>query len=430
MSTRSANSRDRSAPELPAKVTHPRPSLPLLPPAFGVVQRWSDQPAYAALGKRLELKRILVLKADAIGDFVLSLDAMLELRGAFPEAHITLACGPWNAAMAKSLALFNDIHVVNFFESRADIPRQPFKVEMLNGLEQKHFDLAVDIRTDPDTREMLPHLHATYKCGFESSPEVNAQMTIWLPHAMPPGTETNLAMHQTLLMRRLVHTVIGLFRSTPDVARVLRERVVTPANFDLGFARDRLLVACSTSSGRIVKNWPLARYRRVISWLCDKMGAAVLLLGGPDQTADSERLIAECATPYLASAAGRTTLPESMDLLTKADLYLGNDTGLTHLAARLGTPAVCIYSGIDPAAMWAPIGVDVTLLKAPVPCSPCHITLMSDCHHGQACVLGVSEEDVKAVLRGKIIAAHHRRLGAGSGALDELSSLIKSWANG
>lgn len=385
---------------------------PSLGQPFGLAQRWSDSPAYSAFGKQISLPRILLIKADAIGDFVLALEALLELRQAFPESHITLACGPWNVGMAKSLDLFNEIHVVNFFAPRADIPRPTFTPELLNGLDEKRFDLAVDIRIDADTREMMPFIQATYKCGFESNPATNAQMTLWLPHAMPPGTDANLGMHQTLLMRRLAHTVIGLFRSTPDVARLLRERVAQPSNFDLSFAGERILVACSTSSGRLAKNWPLQRYRNILAWLCSKMEAAVLLLGGEDQKADAEWLIHECGTPYLASAAGRTTLPQSMDLLLKADIYLGNDTGLTHLATRLGTSTVCIYSGIDPTAMWAPIGPDVTLLKAPVPCSPCHIANLADCHYGHACVHDVNEDDVKAALRGKIIAARRRRIEA------------------
>lgn len=433
MPSKSATLRNRTVPEFPPTVAQLRVDRPwsqfspTLTQPFGVVQRWSDLPAYAAFGNRIALQRILLIKADAIGDFVLSLDAMLELRQAFPEAHITLACGPWNVSMAKSLDLFNDIHVVNFFESRADIPRPIFTIDLLNGLEEQSFDLAIDVRIDADTREIMPHIQATYKCGFEARPDLNAQMTMWLPHGMPPGTDANLAMHQTLLMRRLAHTVIGLFRSTPDIALLLRERVATPANFDLGFAEDRILVACSTSSGRLAKNWPLTRYRHIISWLCDKMGAAVLLLGGNDQKIDAERLIKECGSPYVASAVGHTTMAQSMDLLTKADLYLGNDTGLTHLAARLGAPTICIFSGIDPTAMWAPIGSDVTVLKAPVPCSPCHIMNLSDCHYGHACILDINEDDVKAVLRGKIIAAHQKRLGPGM--LEEVSRTAKILSN-
>lgn len=381
---------------------------------LGIAERWSDLAAYRAFDKKVPLERILLVKADAIGDFILSLDAMLALRQAFPEAHLTLACGPWNVEIARALDFFDEIHVVNFFESRADKPRPPFSVKLLNGLEKKFFDLVVDVRIDVDTRVMFPHLQATYKCGFDAgSPELNQMMTMWLPHGMPPGTDMNLGMHQTLLMKRLADSVIGLFRTSPDIGRLLRERIAQPARVDLEFAKGRILVAMNTSSGRLAKNWPLSRYQALIAWLCNTMNVAVFLLGGPDQKEESHYLLEACRTPFLASFVGQTTLRESMDLLTRADLYIGNDTGLTHMAARMGVSSVSIFSGIDPTAMWAPVGPDVTVLRAPTACSACHILQLKDCHHGHSCILDITQEDVRAAVRNKIIAAHRRRITAG-----------------
>jgi len=382
-------------------------------PTIGIAERWSDLSAYQAFDKKKSIQRILLIKADAIGDFILSLDAMLALRQAFPAAHLTLACGPWNVQIARALDLFDEIHVVNFFESRADKPRPPFSVQVLNGLEKKIFDLAVDVRIDLDTRVIFPHIQATYKCGFDAgSLELNQMMTLWLPHGMPPGTDMNLGMHQTLLMKRLADSVIGLFRTSPDIGRLLRERVAQPANVDLGFAEGRVLVAINTSSGRQAKNWPLSRYQALIAWLCNTMKVAVFLLGGPDQEEEAHFLLKTIPTPYLASFVGQTTLRESMDLLTRADLYIGNDTGLTHMAARMGVPSVSIFSGIDPTAMWAPVGQDVTVLRAPSACSPCHILQLADCHHNHRCILDITQEDVHAAVRNKIIAAYRRRISA------------------
>ncbi|MBS0984526.1 glycosyltransferase family 9 protein [Gluconobacter cerinus] len=381
---------------------------------FGIAERWSDLAAYQAFDKKVPIERILLIKADAIGDFILSLDAMLAMRQAFPNAHLTLACGPWNVEIARALDFFDEIHVVNFFASRADIPRPPFSAKLLNGLEKKFFDLIVDVRIDIDTRVMFPHLQATYKCGFDSgSSELNRMMTMWLPHGMPPGTDMNLGMHQTLLMKRLADSVIGLFRTSPDIGRLLRERIAQPAAVDLGFAQGRILVAINTSSGRLVKNWPLSRYQALISWLCNKMKVAVFLLGGPDQKQDSDYLLETCQTPFLASFIGQTTLRESMDLLTRADLYIGNDTGLTHMAARMGVSSVSIFSGIDPTAMWAPVGKDVTVLRVPTPCSSCHILQLEECNHKHSCILDITQEDVRAAVRNKIIAAHRRRMTTG-----------------
>ncbi len=176
-------------------------------------------------------------------------------------------------------------------------------------------------------------------------------------------------------------------------------------DFDMGFAKGRILVVCSTSSGREAKNWPHDRFQNLIDWLCNAMNAAVLLVGGPDQKASADRIVAHVGCDHIASAAGVTKMAESIDLLGKADLFIGNDTGLTHIAARIGVPTISINSGIDPTAMWAAVGPDVTILKVEVPCSPCHIMYISQCAHDHACILDINEEDVKAAVRKKIIAA-------------------------
>ena len=369
------------------------------------VEIWSDRAGYQAFGKAVPLRRILVVKADHVGDLILALDAMLMLRRAFPQAHMTLACAVWNVATAQSLGLFDEIHPIRFFNPRSDQPRPAFDPAMLDGLGHKRFDLAIDLRIDPDTRVILDHVDARWTCGYESA-ECRRGLTFSLPHRLAADAQTNLGEHQMMLLARLAQSVLDCFRSAPEVAQLLRARLVQESDVDLGFAEGRVLVACNTASGRAAKNWPIARFRRLLAWLVDTMGAAVLLLGSPDQAADAASVIAACAPGApIVSAIGRTTLTESIGLLSRASIYLGNDTGLTHVAARLGIPTVAIYSGIDPTGMWAPVGPEVTVLKAPVPCSPCHILLLEDCHHDHACIRRIGEEAVRRALRLRLLSA-------------------------
>jgi heptosyltransferase-2 len=404
---------DDSPETLPA---HPESAVPLprlvetRAQPFGMAERWSDLPAYRVFGKNNEIRRILLIKADHIGDLILGLDALIEYRKAFPEAHLTLACGPWNVTLAQSLGLFDSVHAVEMFAARADGIKPVFSKALLNDLDAQSFDLAVDLRVDSDTRIILSHVNARYKCGFDAGPLQNAQMTFWLPHSIPPGTDSNLGMHQTLLMLRLAHAVRDLFHTTPEVGQLLREKAASPCDFDMNFAVGRILVTCSTASGREAKNWPFERFRNTIDWLCNQMDASVLLLGGPDQRADAERILTHCNVPHLASAVGITNMAQSIDLLCKSDIYLGNDTGLTHIAARIGVPTISIHSGIDPTAMWAAVGQDVTILRAPTACSPCHIMHLSQCFHDHACILDINEDDVRAALRRKIMSASRLRM--------------------
>jgi ADP-heptose:LPS heptosyltransferase len=363
-----------------------------------IVERWTEVSSYRAVVENTIIQKILVIKADHIGDFVLSFDAIVALREAFPRARIDLLCAPWNEELARSLDVFDQIHTVAFFAKRADGEHPTFNPEMIASLRSEHYDLAIDLRVDPDTRVILRYVLATYKVGFDS-PEHRGFMTMFLPHFLPGNSDSNVAMHQTLLMLRLARSAVDLFKRSDEVSALLLGRIAVPAEIDLSIARDRMLVVCNTSSGRAVKNWPAERFRSLIRWLTNDLDAVVLLLGGADQLEETAGIIQFCGSGNIISAVGKTSIREAIGLIPHASLFIGNDSALTHVAARLGVQTVALFSGIDPTVMWAPLGEHVTVLRAPVPCSPCHILRFQDCRGEHACILNITEASVRAAVR-------------------------------
>ena len=370
----------------------------------GQVDRWSDSAAYRAILGRAVIGSILVMKVDHIGDFILGFDALAALRQAFPRASIELLCAPWNEALARSLDLFDDVHTIVFFNRRADGETPPDRAERVKELPTKHYDLAIDLRVDPDTRLLLRHVSATYKLGFES-PSEDDILTVALPHRLPARAIENIGMHQTMLMLRLVRTAADLFNRTDDVKRLLLGRVAEPFDIDLTAAQDRTLVVVNTSSGRAVKNWPAERFRRLVRWLAVDMDAVVLLVGGPDQLAETGDIIGFCGSRNVISTVGQTTMGQAVHLVSQASLFVGNDSALTHVAARIGIPTVVLFSGIDPPVMWAALGSNVTILRVPVACSPCHILQFDECVADHACMRDLSEASVRAAVRRQLLAA-------------------------
>ena len=400
------------------------------------VERWSDTTGYRALVGRPAIASILLVKADHIGDFILSFDALASIRRDFPAARIDLVCAPWNEELALALGLFGQVFTLAMFGKRADSERQPgFDPASAAGFRARRYDLAVDLRVDVDTRVILRHVTATYKVGFDA-PEHRDAMTAFLPHYLPPQSDTNIGMHQSLLMLRLARTVADLFaggdeaQAGSDQARqgtradpveaLLRERVAQPHGIDLSPAEGRFLVLCNSSSGRVAKNWPAERFRRLVRWMAQDLGCAVLLMGAPDQCQEAAETIAFCGSPLVFSAVGRTSMREAVGLVAQASLFIGNDSALTHVAARLGVPTVALFSGIDPTVMWASRGPATTVLRAPVPCSPCHILHLRDCRGEHACMRNISESAVRAAVRRHLFAArrHGRDASPGPGLPD------------
>jgi len=87
-----------------------------------------------------------------------------------------------------------------------------------------------------------------------------------------------------------------------------------------------------------------------------------------------------CSEELHFISARNLNLAQVAALLCRADLYLGNDSGITHLAAAVGAPTVALFGPSDP-RRWAPRGPTVRLLSLDVACSPCDLDVMKSCPH-------------------------------------------------
>ncbi len=117
-------------------------------------------------------------------------------------------------------------------------------------------------------------------------------------------------------------------------------------------------LALHPGSGSRAKNWPFERFLELASALSPER--PWLLLLGP-----AEERMARARTPALERAVVARELPLGTlrALVSQARLYVGNDAGVTHLAAACGTPTLALFGPTDP-RVWAPDGPRVTCLRA------------------------------------------------------------------
>lgn len=150
---------------------------------------------------------------------------------------------------------------------------------------------------------------------------------------------------------------VGLPPATPP------EPVLEPTGAERAAARpwlDRLparFVAVHAGSGSSRKNWPVERFARVAHALAD--GAAFLWVEGPADT-PTEPSALDIPTWVRARSLPLRTLAA---VLSRASVYLGNDSGVTHLAAAAGAPTVAVFGPTDP-AQWSPLGPSVGIVRA------------------------------------------------------------------
>lgn len=116
----------------------------------------------------LPVKRLLVLKLDHVGDFIMALPALERLRSYFADSEFTLVVGSWNVDMARELGLADKVIGFDAFprNSTEEEPNVVATLGQFRSLITDHYDVAVDLRTDTDTRVLLQAVSSTFKAGI------------------------------------------------------------------------------------------------------------------------------------------------------------------------------------------------------------------------------------------------------------------------
>jgi ADP-heptose:LPS heptosyltransferase len=154
------------------------------------------------------------------------------------------------------------------------------------------------------------------------------------------------------------------------------------------------VLALAPGSGAQEKNWPVAYFRVVADWWRRRTSGAVIVLLGPVEEEKGEYTDL-CQGNVVAR---NLNLGQLAALLAGCDLYLGNDSGVSHLAAGLSVVTVVLFGPSD-VAHWAPRGKNVTVITQSVDCSPCTVATMKSCGH-RKCLTTLEPEYVIRKLDG------------------------------
>jgi heptosyltransferase-2 len=159
----------------------------------------------------------------------------------------------------------------------------------------------------------------------------------------------------------------------------------------------------------VTKRWPLSHVADLAARLAGQ-GVRVLLVGS-----DSERAFCDQVTAHagrgVTHVAGRTGLRELMGLCAQAGLVIGNDSGVVHLAAALGTPTIGLYGSTDPA--WtAPVSREHLSIADQPACAPC---FQKTCPIDVACLARIDPERVLARALERLASGGRRVLSEANG---------------
>ncbi len=344
-----------------------------------------------------EQARVAVLKLDHFGDFILALPALERLRKDLPDAHITLICGSWNRAVAEACGLVNRVVVSDVLGER----RQATWGQAMTAAALVEFtalstdlgdlDLAIDLRFLPDTRPLLSLLRARFRAGFPEPWSPTTGLDLAMPTLLDYEADPRrgLPIHSQTRGLALVTAVLNTLRPPDRPARRLLAGGGTPTT-------DEPYLIIAPGAGKQIKIWPVERLARVADRVATAFGLRIVVLGGADDKDLAATLTAALPEGLVLDLTGLTALDETPDIIGAAALFIGMDSGLTHLSAGLGVATVCIFSGSVRLEAWRPLGRRVRTVRGGATCSPCYLSSSDQCPHAMACLRAVSEDDVAA----------------------------------
>jgi ADP-heptose:LPS heptosyltransferase len=291
------------------------------------------------------VKSILIVHQGAIGDFVLSLPALEALHSFYPEARFSFLANPNILESIRARPYFDK--VLDCSESRwSPLYRRQGK------LAKTHLDSLLTVDSIFVFGRSTSQILADSLASHLGKPA----------HRIDPFPESDLGLgladHQCRQLEAL-----GVPATPPPAAVIsplpqdsLEARAFVRGNLAPG---DRLILL-HPGSGSEKKLWKPAGWANLIHRLSAQQNLRLALLQGP---ADSNivqqlRLRLEPLSPILVE---NWRLGKLAALLNEAALYLGNDSGISHLAAACGTPTIALFGPTDP-RIWAPIGPRVRIV--------------------------------------------------------------------
>lgn len=328
------------------------------------------------------VRRLLLFRALMLGDLLCAVPAWRALRAAFPAAEITLVSLPWAAELAARLP-----HVDRFvaFPGYPGLPERAPDLAALPGflqsMQQQDYDLALQMHGSGRlTNPLVAALGARRTAGFVGAGDWCPDPDLFAPWPAQG--------HEVERLLQLVDHLGGARRGTA------LEFPLTPADrawrVAAGYVPGRYV--CVHPGAQLPsRRWPVERFAQVASGL-QRRGWRVVVTGTAAETPLARALAERCSEPPV-DATGRTTLWQLGALVEGAALVVANDTGISHVAAALGTPSVIVSCGAD-AARWAPLDrARHVVLAAPAACRPCaHRT----CPTAHECATAVEPQAVLA----------------------------------
>jgi len=328
------------------------------------------------------LNRILIRGTNWIGDAVMTLPAIVSVRATYPKAHLAILAKP---PVTDIYRLFSAADEIIPYENKFDTPLGVLRLAYT--LRLKKFNAAILLQNAIEAAIISLVAGIRVRAGYNSDGR-----GFLLTHAIR-RTEDIFKVHQIDYYLEMVKAL-----GCADVGRAMHlETYISPATttaalqqYIPGNSRAIIGIAPGATYGP-AKKWLAERFAAAADRLSKDLNAQIVLFGGKGDQETTEQ-VRNWACPDVINLAGKTTLYETIHLISQCRLFISNDSGLMHVAGALNIPTVAIFGSTNPVTT-SPPGEKTILVRKPASCSPC---LKKTCPTDFRCMTMITVDDVVA----------------------------------
>ena len=333
--------------------------------------------------------KILVRGTNWIGDAVMSIPALRELRRIFPDAKITLHTRSWAEGLFQDASFIDEI--IAFEKNRFAAKDVYDNSQFLKG---DAYDLAIILPNSFESAVTSFFSKIPRRIGYNKDLR---GLLLTDPVAVPEWkNRKHEAFYYLNLIGEVEKRILGrdtVSSAMPQSVLEISERRRSDAKAKLvkcGIdpAKPTVALGAGSTNSR-AKRWPADRYAALNDRLQSELGVNVILVGSKDES-DVAATVINASQRKPIDLTGKTDLGEAAAVLSKIDLLISNDMGLAHVAPAVGTKTIVIFGPTNPDTT-RPYSMNAEVLRKQVECSPC---MLRDCPIDHRCMTWISVDEV------------------------------------
>ena len=342
--------------------------------------------------------KILIRATNWVGDAIMALPALRAVHGRFPDANISILARPYVADIYRGQKICDELISYDPKGAHAGL----FGRERLaKELRKQKFDIALLLQNAFDAAWLAWRAGIPERVGYARDGR-----SLLLTKKVPVPKHDEIPAHEQFYYLELLRRA-GWVDSLPgesfielDVSEEHR-RQAEETLLSAGARPNaiRIAIGAGASYGS-AKCWPPDRFAGCVNHFRLHTDVDVILFGTAAEQKVSDAIAAGIRGPSL-SLVGKTAIAALPALLSRCQLFVGNDSGAMHVAAAVGLPVVAIFGPTDPHGT-APVTPRCTVVREKPYCSPC---FLRRCPIDHRCMTSVRPEAVEAAARGWLRSA-------------------------